>query len=273
MAAVDLPAFVEALPRALVDLRAAVEAVRQPALLPLDLSYESLDRLEDYYRICLEGNATPDEQKQLRGSLSRYLGATLIEHTGGVWKIVRGSVEPLVGKLPQVTGKGSELDPAGPVLDFKRTRSPGWLRDATERWDLALRRRQLATLMAHTDDELAKLRDDVEELTGIQPSVLDGNPGALAAVEAALKRLITANAPRERRREVRSRAVLFLGTVVMKAVGHGEWMLCDDADNSNFGEFTVNDWAPSNTIRVNDKTKPDHLLSNVTFQIGRMSKP
>lgn len=261
-----LARFVRELPGALDALRSAVQAAGRPELLPLDLSYASLDRLEDYYRLRLEAPASGDELKRLRDQLPRYIGATLIERAGGAWAL-RGTdpPEPVVTRVPGV--KGRDFEPLGPVLDFKRLRSPGWLRDATERWDLAARRHALAALVARIDAEIAELRRDVEQLTGTRLQVLDGSPDALAAVERALRRLVEIGAPRDQRRQVRQRAVLLLGSVMAAALGGGEWSVCDEAANADFGELTIRGWAPSNALRIGAKTRPDHLALSLASEI------
>jgi hypothetical protein len=262
----DLPTHLEA-------LRSSVQQ-QQPELLPLDLSYESLDRVEDHYRAVLDSKVGADELKALRDRISLYVGATLIERVGGSWAVHREvptSPEPAVADVPLV--KHACFLPLEPVQNFKRLRAPGLLRDVTERWDLARRREQLAAHLARLEAEVAGLRADVEELTGQQVELREGDARSLQALQDALQKLVGSDPPREVRRRVRTRAVLLLGTLLRQALDKVEWTVNDNPKHADFGQFVIAGWAPSNAIRmIGPKIKPDHLRAVLADQIATRRK-
>src|SRR5262249_51301300 len=154
----------------------------------------------------------PDELEVLAGRLSRYLGATLIEHTQGAWAV--GSIGTPAVKVPGVPA--GMFEPRRAILDFRRLRWFGQLRDRTEDWDLPLRRRELAQLVAARDSELALLRADVEQLTGRRIGELDAS--SLAEIEYALRALLATTDTGGIRR-VHRRVTLLVGSLYADALG------------------------------------------------------
>ena len=243
-----LDALVQNLPRDLDALRSAVKATGKASFLPLDLSYESLDRLEDYAKHALATASELAAWKPHRDLQMRYVGATLIEHVKGSWGV--GGDLPSGEPVVHVPGlKQRPFRPFEPVATFRNHKTAGIFRDATERWDLPLRRDALARLVAAKDRELAALRDDVRELTGERLDVLDDSAKSMKALDDALYALNTGEAPRPRKRAVRRRAILLLGTLLADAVG-GEWSVCDKPDYTDFGHFTIAGWAPYHAVTV-----------------------
>jgi hypothetical protein len=244
----------------------ALEEVMRAQQLPLDRSYESLDRLEDYYGLVLDGRVSTDVAV-LETRLGRYVGTALAAHAGGTWDYARNKVDlgkPCITNLPGL-GK-SRFFPMRPVLVFKRTRRVGWLRDATEIYDLVHRRAQVARLLASVDAEVGGLREDMRELTSAYPD-LDFSVESVPFVERAVQALISHNSPREQRRRVRTRAVLYLGTIVQRALGGGAWTLCEDPDDEEFGEIVMHDWAPITAIRATAPHDDGHLRRAIEFVI------
>jgi hypothetical protein len=100
--AADARAFVqryaEETPHELEALANDVARLGRPELLPLDRTYASLDRVEDYYRLVLDAQA-PGARKGARERVARYVGATLIEQAGGRW-----ALDPYEGESMTVTG-------------------------------------------------------------------------------------------------------------------------------------------------------------------------
>ena len=244
-----LDALVQNLPRDLEALRAAAKATGKAGFLPLDLSYESLDRLEDYAKHALATASDLAAWKPHRDLQMRYLGATLIEHVKGTWGVGGdlSSGEPVV-HVPGL--KARPFRPFEPVASFRNHKTAGIFRDATERWDLRLRRAALAQLLAAKDRELDALRDDVREFSGERLAALDDSAKSMKALDDALFKLNTGDAPRARKRAVRQRAVLLLGTLLGNAVAGAEWSVCDKPDYTDFGHFTIGGWAPYHTVVV-----------------------
>jgi len=265
----DGEAFVRAVPEELAAL-AEMIAQQQPDLLPLDRSYASLDRVEDFYQACLE-EAT-GASASLESRLACYVGATLAASTGGRWEPPRTKSDlgraSIVG-LPYLAR--AKFYPLDVVRNFKRTRSAGYLRDATEIYDIPVRRALLAHLVANSDAKLAALHFDLRDLLGRDPGALDGSADSLAVIEAALKQLLAANAPRDLLRRIETGAVLYLGQIVQRAVG-GEWTLCEDPDDADLGQLQMHGWAPITVIRnVGPNSRPNLLQTVLDLVIKARS--
>ncbi|GDX82148.1 hypothetical protein LBMAG42_39590 [Deltaproteobacteria bacterium] len=236
-------------------LRAEVARVEDPNLLPLDLTYDSLDRLEDYFLLVLGGTVTADDGLATR--MARYLGDTLIKNAGGCWE--GAGDERVVARIPRVRKEG--FDALGPILEFRRLRIPGAVRDLTVIWDVAQRRRELAAATADPDANLGSLREDIEALTGADPGPLDdGTPAALAALEEALKTLIIQKRTREARRRVHTRAIVYIGALFLRGLGRGGWSVCESPRDIDFGKFHAGDWAPLSAVRRVTPQQPAGLL-------------
>lgn len=218
--------------------------------LGLDLSYESIDRAEDRLRAVLEAG-NEGEVARWRRVLSYYLGATLVEHAGGRWALggKRGATARLsVTGFPGATK--AEFDPDGPIMRYVRKPSSGLLRDATERFDLPLRRQQVAAMVAEREARLAALRADIKTLTGKDPGALDGAKASVGALEEALRQPAARKTSRELRRRMIENSCLYLGIVLEKALKRkGAWTVNDEVGNADFGEAQVLDWLPITAVR------------------------
>lgn len=65
-----------------------VEDLKNPKYLPLDYSFESLDRIESVFRDILNNVITCDLDTNSFGtSVARYLGEVLRKNLGGKWKL------------------------------------------------------------------------------------------------------------------------------------------------------------------------------------------
>jgi hypothetical protein len=222
-------------------------ARERPDLLPLDLSYASIDRLEGYYRAALEAGTSSDV---LDGRVASYLGATLAASTGGRWIPPRQASDrnrPGITRLPRLAR--ARFDPLAAVYAFARLRTAGSLRDATERYDVSARRAHLAQLLAGQDAAFDLLRAEVRELVGRDPGNLDGSRESVEAVEEALRRLAMPGTPIERMRRFRDAATLYLGQIAQRAVG-GEWGITEDPRDFDLGSLEMDGWSPISTIRV-----------------------
>jgi hypothetical protein len=233
----------------------------RPESIPLDRTYSSLDRLEDFYRLQIATPATPvGSSAELDSRLASYVGATLVQATGGIWEPPRTKADmnrPGVGSLP---GLGrAHFYPIDVVRTFKRFRTPGYMRDTTELYDIPLRRANLDDFVANIDRTLVAWRDDLRRALGRDPGPLDGGRESLAMVDEALKQLMATNASRDLNRRVEIGAVASLGQIVQRAVG-GEWTLCEDPKDGDFGQLHMHGWAPMSVIRnVGPDSRPNLL--------------
>jgi hypothetical protein len=221
-------------------------ARERPDLLPLDLSYESLDRVEDFYGQQLEqGNDSTADA--LNSRVASYVGATLVRSAGGAWELPRAKADmnrPSVIDLPNLPR--ARFYPIDVVRTFRRTLSAGYMRDATEVYDIPARRLYLDRLLANRDATLDQLYADLDGLVGRGRD--DDGLETVAAIEDALKKLVGEQAPPDRVRRLEDGATLYLGEIVQRAVG-GDWSLCEDPDDADVGQVRISGWAPISVIR------------------------
>src|SRR5690606_23772341 len=102
-------------------------------------------------------------------------------------------------------------------------------------------------LLAAAPEELAAFAEDVRELSG-QEVTLDHSLRSIEPVGVALARLYADKPPRARLRQVRDRAVLYVGGVVERALGGGTWSVCNEPIRDDFGSLTIEDWAPESLV-------------------------
>lgn len=227
---------------------------------PLDLSFASLDTVEDFYRAALKQGADAELQHQV----ATYWGEVLVAQLGGRWATDRDNMRHIIG-LPKL--KRSKALPDNTANVFARSRRPGYLRDTAELHDIAARQQELEASLANRDEELAALVEDVRELLGAAPA-LDETEAFLDACEEATRAALKQGAPRELLRRLRRRVVLYFGDVVQRRIG-GEWSVETTPNQRDLGEFTVGGWAPAGMIRRVVKASPPHRL---TGELERLLK-
>jgi hypothetical protein len=238
-------------------------ALRVSSSVELDFSYESIDRLEVWFSRFLDSKPTEKEREQLESRVVRYIGETSIDHTTGSWRDSDDD-RPAI-RVPNIAHR--MFEPVGAVLDFRRLRRPGLLRDYTECWDLPLRRVELARLWTDRERELATLADEVAESTGdrVTPS---GDEATLLVVETALRRSLETGAAIARLRAMRNRVELLLGESFMRATGSADCAIEDRADHANFGQFVFGGWSPHTTVlAIGTGSTPGRLFINLTLRI------
>jgi hypothetical protein len=255
-----LDSFVREMPAELEALRAEVQKAGRAQLLPLDRSYESLDRLEDFLALVLDKRVRADVAT-VQKRCARYVGATACERAGAKWALASDDdFDPLA--VTGFTGApAAELVPAVPVAEFADTRRTGWLRDATERFDLPLQRRLIAAMVANRDGVLAELRADMKQLLKKDPGPLDGKLDSLTPLYDAVLALDADTITREQRRKVRREAIFYYGCVLEQRLGKGEWSVDADAGTAQFGYWTIFKKWPELQIDAvgGPRNKPDSL--------------
>jgi hypothetical protein len=236
----------------------AVLADEVGADVTLDRTYESLDRLEDAMVARLD-DRDPRPPLTIEGVAS-YVGSTLAARTGGRWEPPRKSAgldRPCITRLPGL--ERARFDPLAVVRTFARIRSPGYLRDTTELHDVSLRTSQLSARVADLDTRIAAFREEAARLGGQAIPPPDNSSEATNAVDAALRRRIEPDVPRDLRRRLRDGAVMYLGSIVQRAVGGG-WSVCVDPDDAEVGQWMIAGWAPMSVIRnVGPNSRPTLL--------------
>jgi hypothetical protein len=247
----------------LAALRADMHARQVGAT--LDFSYESLDCVEKYYSKVLDASPTAEDLKRIHTWLEHYVGDVLASHTKGTWTTDAGNLGPQPAvKVPGIRSR--KFHPMAPILEYRRLRRPGLLRDDTEKWDLPRRKKQLEALLASRDEEIARLRDDVEQITCKPIPRLDES--SVDLIDDALRELSEADVTTDRRRQVKQRAALWLGTLAAEAVGHGEWTVVDDPKDGDFGQFRILNWAPARPVKFTTPKAPaGHLARNLANAI------
>ena len=226
----------------LAVLSAEVDAADRSG--PLDGSYASLDRVEDYF-----GAAADNGGESLVRRVEWYVGTTLVESAHGVWTMsedVGGRWRPHIGQLPEL-GDYAFL-PALVVNQFMRTRRQRVLRDWTEVYDVPYRRQATDHLLAKAATELAALQEDIREVTG-KSVKLDLSMAKLDVVQEMLTQLVGGQASRDRVRAVQERAMLQVGAVFKSKVKRATWKLCVEPENEAIGQLLLDDFAPLVVIR------------------------
>ena len=65
-----------------------VKSLNNEAYLPLDFTWESLDRLEIVYKEILQGRMSANVEEDIfNTSVARYMGETLRKNLGGSWEL------------------------------------------------------------------------------------------------------------------------------------------------------------------------------------------
>jgi hypothetical protein len=251
-------------------LTADVQKAGRPELLPLDKSYASLDRVEDYYGLVLDKKVKTDAARA-KARVARYAGATLIYHAGGSW--APGPDDHDVAKVTKLrAAPKAEYLPVRRVMDYESKRYPGALRDRTERYDLELQKRLIAELSGNLGGTLSRLRADAKELSGADPGLLDAT-AALTKYEGALARANAATTPRELRRRLHRGAAIAIGQLMQNALGRSAWTVEDDAKHVDFGRWQLFGVYLDNTVsRVKPKTQPDGLRIMIEKMIANRKK-
>lgn len=243
-----LESFLREMPAELEGLRADVKKADRPQLLPLDQSYESLDRLEDFLRLVFEGRVRVDADKA-RERGARYFGATVAARTGGAWGLATDDAyDPLcVSGAP--AAPDAEIVPALVVAEFEDSES-GWLRDSAERFDIELQRRLIAATVANKSGVLAELRADIKKLTGSDPGALDGAVDSLPLLAKALVAADEESVSRELRRKVRNAATFYIGCAIEKRLGADAWSVDDEFGTSDFGRWRIFGRSPQTPVEA-----------------------
>jgi hypothetical protein len=239
-------------------------------LLPLDRSYASLDRVEDYYALVLDKKVKVDA-KRAEQRVARYAGAVVVEQAGGKWIEGTAETEPFVVTKLRAAPK-AVYQPVLRVGEIENYRLPGLLRDRTERYDLELQRRQIAELTGDLRGTLARLRADAKEQTRTDPGALESTAD-LTKYEAALAAVKSPNASRDLRRRIRNGAAIAIGNLMQQELGAASWTVEEDAKDIDFGAWTLFGVRLSNTVeRVDPRTKPDGLRTSVEKMIANRKK-
>jgi len=258
-----------AVPGQLEALR-QLAAEKRPDLLPLDLTYESLDRVEDLFRDIIEGKAGGAPVDSTEPLVAAYLGQTLIDRAGGKWGVGGARDEfpgrPCVADLPQL-GR-FRFFPHQTAKAFRLYRAAGLLRDETEPYDVARLRERTQRELRDVEREVEALRADVGELTGA-PAELDFSLDSLDPLARAVKKV----SGRDPWRRMRTRAALYIGETARRLAGRGDWTLCEDPVNVHYGHLRVAEWSPTATIvSVSAAGDDDLLRKSVVAAIEAMSR-
>lgn len=227
-------------------LGADVKKTGRRQLLPLDLSYASLDRAEDYYRLLLGKRVTGKAAKAAE-RLTRYAGATLIENAGGAWAVGPSEDDPFCVTRLSTVPKAQFL-PASTVAYLANSRFVGGLREQVERYDLRLQRARIAELSSDLGATFARLRADAKELCAKDPGAFDGDLASLDRLEAVF-RLVNGNKARpELRRRLRRGAAIYLGCVLQGQLGESQWSVEDEPRNAELGNWKIFDFVVSGAL-------------------------
>lgn len=258
MAAVKIDEYVSEMSKELDALRADVKKADRAQLLPLDLSYESIDRAEDFYRLVLDKRVSGVNAPRTAERLVRYVGQTLIENAGGAWAAGPRASETVCVTKMKGAPKAQFL-PTSKVELVSNSRFVGGLRERTEAFDLPLQKQRIAALTADPATTFQKLRADVKALTGKDPGPLEGDTASLDRLEPALL-LVNANkADRDLRRRLRDGAFIYFGHVLQERVGKGEWSVEDSPNNADLGGWRMHGYLMARPLKLVTPKDPGAL--------------
>ena len=252
-----------------------LEALRQlaaenrPDLLPFDLTYESIDRVEDLFRDIIDGKASGASVDNTEPLVAAYLGQTLIDRAGGKWG-VGGARDEFPGRLcvTALPHLGRfRFFPNQIAKAFRLYRAAGHLRDETESFDLARRRERTARELRDVEPEIDALRADVAELVGA-PAELDFSLDSLGQLTRAIQRV----SGRDPWRRMRTRAALYIGETARRLAARGEWSLCEDPLNAHYGHLRIGEWSPTWSVYgASEPGDDDRLRRSVDAAVKGLS--
>lgn len=234
-------------------------------LLPLDRSYASLDRIEDYSRLVLDRKKKAGRARA-ESCVARYVGGVVAEQADGRWRAGTARTEAFVVKLRAVPRVVHQ--PWLRVGEIENHRMPGLLRDRTERHDVRLQRRLIDGLTRDIPGTLARLRRDAQEQTGIDPGVLESTAD-LSRHEPAVAAVKSASASRELWRRLRASAAIAIGQLLQAQLGAAPWMVEENPRDIDLGVWTLFGVRLGHTVeRVDPRTRPDGLRQRVEKMIA-----
>ncbi len=249
-------AYLSALPAEIEALR-RVAAAHRTDLLPFDLTYESIDRVEDLFGQVIGADPGREAVEATESRVTAYLGQTLIEHAGGSWS--HGTARDEFPGRPCVTGLPHLgrfcFFPHVTTKAFRLYRSAGSLRDEAESYDVARLRERAARDLRDREREIEALRADVDKLLG-RPTDLDFSLDSLAPLTSAIKRV----SGRDAWRRLRPGASLYIGETARRMAGRGEWILCEDPANAYYGHLLLGEWNPTWTVYAASAPGGDDVL-------------
>jgi hypothetical protein len=265
----ELQSFIDEMPEMLDRL---LEVAASAGVHALDFSFDSLDRIEALYALALDGKlglpegATVDK---FTTTIARYLGETVIRRIGGRWSLVKSTKDinygqPSVVELPGLP-RSYEFLPLVVVRGYRRSRRPGWLRSRAEQHDLAALRASAATFGRETERELRALMDYV---AAHHPAALplDFTEGSIDRVEQVLSTVLDEKLDARATREVMDEVARYLGEVFRRRAG-GEWELCEDPTDGNFGEMRIGGFAPFSIVRNFELRRQPGLLKRAIASV------
>jgi hypothetical protein len=244
----------------------------------LDFSFESLDRVESLFALILDGKlALPEGASvdQFSTTISRYLGETLIRRVGGKWSFVKSPKEMTYGQpsIVEISGfpKSYEFLPLVVVRDYVESRWEGWLRSHAEQHDLAAMRARAAEFGPEMERELKALTDYVE-MKRPASLPLDATVESLDRVEQVLGAALDEKAETRTLRQLSGRIARYMGEVFRRRAG-GEWELCDDPRDVNFGEMRIKGFAPTSIVRNFELRRQPGLLKQAIASVLSRVQP
>ncbi len=127
--------FIHQMENALEGLANYVESLNDTLLIPLDYSWESLDRIELLYSKYLDNKISIDiSEDRFVTRLARYLGETLRKNMGGTWILCEDKKDfafglPTLGKINNMNPEYA-YNPFDTLETFKIRRVEGLIKRA-----------------------------------------------------------------------------------------------------------------------------------------------
>jgi hypothetical protein len=250
----------------LSELEALTGDVREAGrsdLLPLDLSYASLDRAEDFYLLVADKQVSLDKERTKR-RVARYAGATLVEHAGGEWAAGDNERVPAVTKLH--AAPHALVEPMARVWELEKFRYSGWLRDRIERNDVELQTTLITDLTGDPGGTLTELRAAAKALAGSDPGLLDAT-AALDRYQPVLAQAVLAGTSRELRRVIQRGTAIAIGELLQAELGRSAWTVDDDGRNVDFGAWSL---FGINLTNLVERVEPEDAPGAVRLMVEKM---
>lgn len=260
-------------------LKSDVAAARRPELLPLDDSWEALDRLESYYALVLDGEIAGDLDPDILATrIGRFVGETLRKRVGGKWSFCRKSRDINYGKpcLTAIPGlpKSYCFLPLVVVAGYRRGRRLGWLRKETEINDIEKLRASFARFLDEKEARLGALSSYIESLARQELLPLDFSLESLERLEKLLVLALDEEValPSTGLEGLSDQISIYMGEFYRQSCG-GDWELADDPKYVDFGWPHVRSqgYFPPRTIVENFciRRKPGLLRSATEAAMNR----
>jgi hypothetical protein len=262
--------FIIGMPDCLDALQAYVAGLSRHELLPLDYSFESLDRIEKLYGLVLDRELACQVDWDIFATrIGSYLGETLQKRIGGKWSFCRKRTDINYGMpcLRQIPGlpKTYCFYPMVVVAGYGRSRRPGWFRKEVEEKDIERIRKQFTLFIAEMDLGLEDLKRYIDGLGIPELPPLDYSLESIDHLEHVLSLALDQKIepPAAGFDWLAEQVARYMGNVRRRHAG-GEWSLCEDPQDIHYGRPQIVFFCPASIVENYRIRRFSGLLRRIT---------